>query len=237
MRYYHAITIENSGDDYRDWWFYHSATPQFIAPTMANLRARLYDLELETLQPLRCAVVMVRDDVPSKTLWNQSYAPGFDADVEHGGRVTSVSRTGLSTFQVTIVDNLNPFRSAGSGCAGTNGTMLHGGEGAAFTGASVTYRAENLRPWAPTAINFGITPTSFDLEVLGAPGCLLLVHPLISLSTSAGPNGTATVPVPIPSDPSLAGLQLLTQMLALDPGANALSATTSNRLRTTLRSW
>jgi hypothetical protein len=83
-----------------------------------------------------------------------------------------------------------------------------------FTGASRT-------AW-------GAIPLPFELGVLGAPGCRLLVsgdivtgHPLDAL-------GAASVSFGIPADTGLLGASIHQQFFVLDGGANALGLATTN---------
>jgi hypothetical protein len=72
---------------------------------------------------------------------------------------------------------------------------------------------------------FGSIPLPFDLLPIGMPGCKLYTNIVIILSglTSGSQpgEGRASVPFPVPNDPSLRGGRILSQWLVLDLSANA----------------
>lgn len=237
QRLYHAISIANSGADQKSWWVYTNTTAANVQSYMAQFDARIYDYESEGLLPSTSCCVLVRDSLRSLTLWNDPYTPGFDADTENGGRVIGLGRQGLTGHVVTLLDNESPFTASGFSSFGTNGLTVHTATGNGFTGTPVVYRVEHLRPWAPAFIAYGFTPQSLSLAGLGAPGCWAYLAPVATELRFANGSGIATDTLQLPLDPSLAGLPLLTQMIASDPGANALGLQTSNRLLTTVRHW
>jgi hypothetical protein len=69
-------------------------------------------------------------------------------------------------------------------------------------------------------------PLPLDLAAFGAPGCLLRVSP-DSMIFMQGAQNSVVFAMPIPADPTLAGMKVYTQAAALDPTANALWLTTS----------
>ncbi len=117
------------------------------------------------------------------------------------------------------------------------GMTSHTGEGTALTGTQVVYRGLNLRPWAPTFMVYGFAPQSLSLTLMGAPGCWGDLVPVATELRFANGSGIATDTLNIPANPSLAGLPLLTQILASDPGNNPLGMQTSRRLQTLIRHW
>lgn len=234
---YHSVSIANSGGDYKDWWVYTDTDPSFVQGHIAQHGSRVYDYERQSIIPSSAACVLVRDDVRSITLWNQYYGASFDADDEYGGRVVDLENASISSYAITLIDNKNPFLKVGFGSWGTQGLTVHDGQGDAFVGTQVTYTAQNLRPWAPSAIHYGLLPMSLSLAPWGAPNCTLRVDPIASTFLWSGANGVATDYLSIPNDSALNGLKLQTQMMASDPGANALGLQTSNLLTTTIRHW
>ena len=65
----------------------------------------------------------------------------------------------------------------------------------------------------------------------GAPGCNLLVAPLLTELRFANATGAATWVLGVPHNQAFVGLTLECQGLVFDPPANALGAAVSNRLR------
>ena len=72
------------------------------------------------------------------------------------------------------------------------------------------------------------------LDVIGATGCSLYVGPLQTVGTVTSATGAAAVGFPVPNAQSLVGLDVFTQMVLVDPGANALGLMTTNGLRLTI---
>lgn len=237
QRYYHVVSIANTGSDNKAWWVYTDVTLAQVQGFMSQHDARLYDFEQLSVLPPSYACVLVRDDVRSITLWSQGYPIGFHTDLDHGGRVVGLAWQGLGSRAITLIDNMNPFATEGIGCVGTNGLTIHRGEGDAFTGTSVTYRTLNLRPWAPTFAVYGTNAMALPLAGMGAPGCTGYLSPIATELRFSNGSGIASDTIALPANPAFAGLELLSQMLALDPGANALGLTASNRLRTHIRHW
>ncbi len=237
VRRYHVISIANTGADYKPWWIYTNTNVAGVQTYMAQHDARLYDFEMQSLMPYSAACVLVRDDIVSKTFWGEFYGSGFDLDTEQGGRVAGLAVQSIGSYAITLIDNMNPFLSSGIGSLGTNGTTIHSGEGTAMTGTQVTYRTQNLRPWAPVWMNYGFTSQSLSLAPMGAPGCWGYLVPVATELRFANGSGVAADTLTIPNNPSFAGLPILTQMIAMDPGVNALGIASSNRLRTLVRHW
>ncbi|MBM4062569.1 MAG: VCBS repeat-containing protein [Planctomycetes bacterium] len=65
-------------------------------------------------------------------------------------------------------------------------------------------------------------PLPFELTGFGAPGCAILVADDAVQFVLTGATGLATVPLPIPNDPSLRRLLLFAQGAVSAPGANQL---------------
>lgn len=84
-------------------------------------------------------------------------------------------------------------------------------------------------PVGVTLLGFGQLNPGLDLAPLGAPGCSQYVAGGISL-VFLGTGPTASLPVVVPSLPSLAGLHVFGQSAAFSPGFNALGVVFSNGL-------
>jgi len=234
---YHVVSIANTGNDYRPWWVYTNATSSDVQGYLAQHDARLYDYELENVLTGRACALLVRDALPSLTLWGNGYFAGFDDDVENGGRVVGLGWQSLGARVITLLDNLDPFTASGFACSGTQGPTLQSASGNALTGTAVTFRCENLRPWAPTFLVYGLQSQTLSLANFGAPFCYGLVVPMATETRFANGSGVASDTLTIPNSASFAGLPLTTQFLALDPGNNALGLQASRRLRTRIRHW
>lgn len=62
----------------------------------------------------------------------------------------------------------------------------------------------------------------YDLQLYGAPGCLLLVDPQVFLLRITNGAGDSNVTVPIPNAPSLAGAEFTAQWFVPDPSTGSL---------------
>ncbi|MBK8976223.1 MAG: hypothetical protein IPM29_09865 [Planctomycetes bacterium] len=84
------------------------------------------------------------------------------------------------------------------------------------------------------AINYGIElAPPLDLTFLGAPGCFANASAFFSQGFSVAAP-TATVGIPLPNLPSLAGIVLDQQALVADPSVNRLGVATTNGVKWTL---
>ncbi|HEX5053997.1 MAG TPA: hypothetical protein VFZ65_19620 [Planctomycetota bacterium] len=68
---------------------------------------------------------------------------------------------------------------------------------------------------------FGTSPTDVPLDTIGAPGCHLLVDPIVVMTEFADATGLAQATVSLPDDPVFVG-NLYLQWAWFEPGANAL---------------
>jgi hypothetical protein len=234
---FHVISIANSGNDQKPWWVYTNTTPAGVQGYMDQHDARLYEFETMSVLPSTACCVLVQDDVRAKTYWGQYYGSGFDLDTEMGGRVVGLAIYNLAAWCITLVDNLDPFWEYGTGCTGTNGHATHRGLGTAFTGSQVTYQADHLRPWTIAICFYGFQTANVSLAPLGVPGCTAYVNPITSLNYFANASGVAAIPFTVPADPALHNFALVTQVVGLDPGLNALGIQTTNGLITRIRNW
>lgn len=75
-----------------------------------------------------------------------------------------------------------------------------------------------------SSTSWGGVPLPLDLALFGAPGCDLLVSPGLIVPVPTAADGTALMPLPLPADPSLTGLEFHTQWLALDPVTAVLTS-------------
>lgn len=68
-----------------------------------------------------------------------------------------------------------------------------------------------------------------DLVIMGAPGCMLVADPLLTVPF-AGANGSASIPWKLPNSATLVGSKVNLQAGCIDAAANALGAASSNGL-------
>lgn len=78
-------------------------------------------------------------------------------------------------------------------------------------------------------------PLPIDLTALGAPGCQLLVDPLVLLAQPSNVFGEADQPLPIPAAPILSGVEWSAQWVQPDPLIGPFGLVTSRGLALAIR--
>lgn len=73
----------------------------------------------------------------------------------------------------------------------------------------------------------GQVPLPFDLTAVGAPGCNVWIDLLAGVPVTTDGAGAASIPLSIPNQQSLLGLQFAAQWIVIDPAANAAGLVTS----------
>ncbi|MEZ5967310.1 MAG: kelch repeat-containing protein [Planctomycetota bacterium] len=149
-----------------------------------------------------------------------------------GGRL----RTSMQYFGDTVALQAASatFRRFGNGCAGSNGVPQVQGDPSPFLGTTWDLTVTSLAQNAPTLAAIGASDAQwnglalpFDMTAFGMPGCGLAVSvdvmPALSVQGS-----TATLSVPVPTVPQLAGSDLFVQAVVLDASANPLGVVLSN---------
>jgi hypothetical protein len=131
----------------------------------------------------------------------------------------------------------------GAGCGASAGVPLLTLSGTPDLGAAMTLDVSRLDPSQPrlgffalgftnTLWNGALLPT--DLAAAGLPGCRLYLRPDAAPATLTA-AGAASLPVAIPSAPSLLNALLFGQYFGLDPTANnPAQAVSSNAVRITI---
>jgi len=116
--------------------------------------------------------------------------------------------------------------------------------GSAIVGRTFALNLSQARPGAPALQltgwsnqRWGNTALPLDLRPLGAPGCKLLVSPDLMRAGVVGASGRMSVPIVLPRDSRLGGVELFSQFLVLDAGANALGLAVSNGGREVIGLW
>lgn len=136
---------------------------------------------------------------------------------------------------VIRVESGAEYRSFGSGCPGTNGTpTLAGGPVLPNLGSAIVLDASNLAGLADLGV-FGeqlLTP-NVDLGLIFGPaavGCTLQITPL-AFGVVPVFGGNAQFGFGVPSNPALVGISIFSQVVSIDPAANASGWTSSNSVR------
>lgn len=122
----------------------------------------------------------------------------------------------------------------GAGCVGSAGVPSNTASPALQIGGTATLTFGNLPPANLAVVVLGLSntvsgfgPLPVDLTTLGAPGCSLRVSVDATLAI-VGTGGIATLPFPVPNQPSLVGFAFYTQAAAIDPPQNALGLSLSD---------
>ncbi|GEM_PF-406962 len=137
------------------------------------------------------------------------------------------------------IPRLGSFTKFGASCKMPASTPVHSGVGHPLTGRSIGLRLEKAYGARIAILYMGFSKRSWGrislplpLDALGAPGCKLLVAPLIPLAVPVGLKGTAYLTLPIPPSPAYSGVRLFTQWVIHAPRANKLGLVLTNGLET-----
>ncbi len=123
---------------------------------------------------------------------------------------------------VRTVGTIHQF---GSACAGL--AMVAAGR--PDIGGSIDLQVVGARPRLPALLFVGASATTWNgvvlplrLDTLGAAGCALLVSGDVLAPTTTDARGVARIPLVIPADQGLIGVDLFFQWLVRDAAANSL---------------
>jgi len=116
---------------------------------------------------------------------------------------------------LTIEPELNPFSVA-------------------RVGDPMTVRVDAAPPGGFGLFVVGLSTTRLDLSPFFGTGCELFVAPDLMLMTPIDPLGSATLTLPIPPDPSLAGLDLYFQAVTLQPSGSGIAGGMTGAIKQTL---
>lgn len=141
--------------------------------------------------------------------------------------------TGIVRFK-QIGDLKTPF---GSPCPGSTTTPFLTATGSAMIGDRPSMDLFGALPNTGVLSMVGTTQTSVDLAPLGAPGCTLLVDPIVMDLIFSNSAGMAATLIDIPTNASLVGQHLFVQDAIYDPSANALDFVTSNGIDIEIGGW
>lgn len=173
----------------------------------------------------------------------------FDAPGEQLGAIGDVSDSGVDAFVALSVSASALFgarilelapgampsreRRVGAGCAGPSGRVRRlVWQGGADAGGQLRLWLRGGRPGFGAVLQAGM-PASVPLGALGAPGCSLLVQPVLTAGAVptmvSAPRYDLRIPATVPP-----GLQLQLQWAVWDPGTNRLGVTMSGALSLTV---
>lgn len=170
------------------------------------------------------------------------------------GAVTELSQhaqhaiDGMTTaMQVAFADGVNQglvvavpppqasFETTGVGCD-LDFPITLSADSAPRIGQTTTISVTNIPSTASAAqLLFGTSSgTGTPLDALGAPTCILLVDTILATADLSLMTSPATLPLPVPAQPSLIGVRLDTQALVVAPGSNPLNVLLSDLGRMTI---
>lgn len=144
----------------------------------------------------------------------------------------SVTEGALDAFEILDIvcsGSAASWQSTGSGCAGSLATPNLIASTLPVSGATMS----SITTGVPASgqvfgvVGFG-APTPVDLSVIGMTGCSLYPTTIELTMTLTNLGGVATWALPVPLDANLNGVVFVQQVIAVDPGANALGLITSN---------
>ena len=144
-------------------------------------------------------------------------------------------RSWNGTVHYTLAGSLTSF---GTGCIGSNGIPTVSASGSSNLGGNVNYTLNQGPSSAPAFLVLGNSRTSWgglplplDLNVIGAPKCMIYCnHSQVIGPIATSATGSTSFNIGIADDCSLIGVHLYSQFIMLDPGANTLGLTTSNAI-------
>ncbi|MCA8941062.1 MAG: serine hydrolase [Planctomycetes bacterium] len=124
------------------------------------------------------------------------------------------------------------FARVGVSCAGRLD-----GAGTPDVGQWVDFDVDLVAPSSQTFLLLGTPTATTALDVIGMPGCVLYVNPLVTFQQMSNGAGSATFPWQVPDGIGLIGATLRAQSATIDPGANVFGLTMTNGLNVTIGGW
>lgn len=165
--------------------------------------------------------------------FEESFELAIQSDIDGDLVPDSVATAGLVNSVLTEEGAMIPF---GTGCGG----LAISNDVAPYIGGSFGIFL-NARPALPALLLLGASntqwggiPLPFDLGLIGAPGCSLLVSTDIQLLTVTDPNGAAALRLALPTSRRFIGGTLYFQWVVVDPTANLAGLLTSRGLAATV---
>jgi len=165
-------------------------------------------------------------------------SPATAAGIAQDGLFTNLNLSprqwsGRLHYTRQSLSNLGGHGFLGVGCAGSSGVSRNTASAPPRLGSplniTLTNLAQNLALywWGFSSTTSATGPLPIDLQVLGAPGCLIRASLDASVVLSGG-GGSATFAFLLPNNPNLLGAQFFTQGLSFDTTANALGLVTTD---------
>jgi hypothetical protein len=178
--------------------------------------------------------------LPTPSLGNFGYDMALVGDTNRDGRPELMigapgTRDSMGTIvgEVLFVDYSAWFRTTaavtpyGRGCAGAGREpQLWANSPPYLDNINFRLIGSDAPPNGLTALGIGVQQQALDLGV-NAPGCTLLLDPLLFLFSAADASGVATYRLPIPPQCGLLGSFLRVQLVVFDRAANPLGLLTS----------
>ena len=166
------------------------------------------------------------------------YEPEARATIVFGGRGQGVWGLGLGDTWLYRPIVSARYDAFGTACASSAGVPTLGARAPTlpWLGETLILDLAGLPPGSPAALisgasraRWGSTPLPLPLDVFGMTGCQLLASiDILTAMTAANAAGVATASIAIPYAPSLLGMELYQQAIAIDPPANPAGAVLSN---------
>ena len=136
---------------------------------------------------------------------------------------------------VTFVEQQRPLEYFGVGC---NGLDLHARNQPRIGSNDFAVELTSNPPASSALFMISDSRTTwagitlpFDLGLVGAPRCILLVRPSVMLAASVGKFGDARLTLPIQNNNAFLGIALYGQWLGRTPNANPFGSSTSRAVR------
>jgi hypothetical protein len=157
-------------------------------------------------------------------------------DTNSGAILQNVAFPGSDNLYTTAFQDASPMATYveyGAGCAGSLGTPTLSATPGSLPIQGSNFQVEIRNMPIDLAIMTVTLESSFHggmplpLPIPSAPGCSLLVSPLVN-SVVVGSGGVGTWAWSVPSSPAFFGTMFYNQAFVLDPGANQLGVVTTN---------
>ena len=154
--------------------------------------------------------------------------------------------TSTTSTPVRLYVNAARVRPFGSSCVGSYGQypVFGAPQQPNLGSATFSFELNGAAPSAPMALLIGANPSwvPLDLTFINITGCTLWVDPTVSISLATGAGdakraeGTASIPLPIPSSGGLSGAKLQAQIAIIDfANGRGVPVTMTNALELTLQ--
>ncbi|MCU0866114.1 MAG: PKD domain-containing protein [Planctomycetes bacterium] len=158
--------------------------------------------------------------------------PGQAAGLAQDGLFTNATLSprqwsGQLHYTQRSLSNLGGHGFLGTGCAGSSGVPRNTSSAPPRLGNVLAVALDNLAQnavlywWGFSSTTSPLGPLPFDLQAIGAPGCMIRTGIDASVLLT-GSNGIATFGFALPNNGNLLGTQFFSQGLSLDPAGNAL---------------